>query len=706
LPDTVIKHQENLSAEELREACRVLKGSVLRQEVYANDSSNLKDYPYTVTEANFEVNRLQSKNTNRYAVFFAHPNTSISWHYERDPLDPRIEQTFTLEVDNYGNVKKSASVVYPRRESSDVSGQNKLHITVQQNNFINHDGNDFRYIGINYESKTHEIGGIQKPANNLLFDSEFLHHQLIQFIEIPFEGTFAEENSVQGRLLRWTQHYFWNEELTEPLSLNNIASHALAHHVQETVFSIQQSKDLYLLKFENNVNALDNELRLKGKYSSQNGYYWNTGLTQYYYYFEKFFLPFYAEDLWSNRTEEEYDTYFLIPVKTTQKTPDENGNLVSKFISYVDAIDYQLVSPTRLIDPNNNTNEVLLDELGMVITSSHYGDERVAGTNNFIVAGDNPLSQYIYKEPLSADDLLQQPHEFLNGVGHYFYYDLHAFKNQKKPAFVIDLVTEIATNNSIPVDVDHHIQIHITYSDGFGREIQSKHKVEPGNAFKRDTKGILVLENNKPVLAPTENRWQVNGRKVYNNKGNAVKQYEPFFSCTFYFENEKEVTDTGFSPVIKYDPLQRAIETLLPDGFKTKQLFTPWQQQTLDANDNMDAEDQNYVQLRNENFGLHPEQFIEVNLAEGLRKGFALKNMPSVVHLNTLGQTVYTVQSPAATIFYITVNEYDITGNLISITDARQYEKNKTRISGKVKNFEFVYDMQSPEKDDKGKAKE
>ena len=39
----------------------------------------------------------------------------MSRHYERSPVDPRVEHTFVLEVDDFGNVLRAAHVAYPRR---------------------------------------------------------------------------------------------------------------------------------------------------------------------------------------------------------------------------------------------------------------------------------------------------------------------------------------------------------------------------------------------------------------------------------------------------------------------------------------------------------------------------------------------------------------------------------------------------------------
>ena len=66
LDDTILP--EHLTPEEAREACRSLKGSMLRQEVYALDGKKESSRPYSVTESNFTTRMLQRREPNRHAV--------------------------------------------------------------------------------------------------------------------------------------------------------------------------------------------------------------------------------------------------------------------------------------------------------------------------------------------------------------------------------------------------------------------------------------------------------------------------------------------------------------------------------------------------------------------------------------------------------------------------------------------------------------
>ena len=135
-----------------------------------------------------------------------------------------------------------------------------------------------------------------------------------------------------------------------------------------------------------------------------------------------------------------------------------------------------------------------------------------------------------------------------------------------------------------------------TYSDGFGREVENE---DPGRAGRRPRRGDPILlecgdiapgplmldENRKPVLGPANPRWVGKGRTVYNNKGKPVKQYEPFFSSTHSTNSSRDDRQTGVTPILFYDPVDRVVATLHPNHTYEKVVFDPWRQETWDVND-------------------------------------------------------------------------------------------------------------------------
>lgn len=147
LPDSFL--EAGLIADEVREAYRALKGSTVRVEVYGLDKTARAQNPYSVTEHNFAVRRLQPFGPNLHAVFQSVARETLTYHYERQADDPRVTHELNLEVDEFGNVLRSASAGYARRvgfaepepqlsaafRTMLAHDQTRLHIAGIQNTF-------------------------------------------------------------------------------------------------------------------------------------------------------------------------------------------------------------------------------------------------------------------------------------------------------------------------------------------------------------------------------------------------------------------------------------------------------------------------------------------------------------------------------------------------------------------------------------------
>jgi flagellar basal body rod protein FlgG len=69
-----------------------------------------------------------------------------------------------------------------------------------------------------------------------------------------------------------------------------------------------------------------------------------------------------------------------------------------------------------------------------------------------------------------------------------------------------------------------------------------KVQAEPGLGPRRDANGqIVYTPEGQLELVDTNPRWVGTGRTVLNNKGNPIKQYEPFFSATSAYEDEEDL---------------------------------------------------------------------------------------------------------------------------------------------------------------------
>ncbi len=152
LPDN-IRLAWDLSPEESREACRALKGSLLRQEIYGLDGSQAADRPYTVSERNYTIELLQPVSGEQHAVFFSHKREALDFHYERalysvagqTLADPRVSHTMELAVDYFGSSLQSVTIGYGRRHPdpdplltpADQAQQARLRVTLTENKVTN-----------------------------------------------------------------------------------------------------------------------------------------------------------------------------------------------------------------------------------------------------------------------------------------------------------------------------------------------------------------------------------------------------------------------------------------------------------------------------------------------------------------------------------------------------------------------------------------
>jgi len=132
------------------------------------------------------------------------------------------------------------------------------------------------------------------------------------------------------------------------------------------------------------------------------------------------------------------------------------------------------------------------------------------------------------------------------------------------------------------------------YSDGGGNIVQTKVQAAPGDAPQRDGSGNLVYVGDVLQWAAADPRWVGTGRVIVDNKGNVVKQYEPFFSSTSDYDDEQELFNAegwGVSAVMAYDPVGRNIETTLPDGNVQSWRYSPWRVEAFDEEDNRSGGD-------------------------------------------------------------------------------------------------------------------
>jgi hypothetical protein len=566
LPDTVLP--DGLSAAEAREACRALRGLALRTEVYALDGTAAEPLPYAVTEQNAAVRLLQPRSAT-YAVVFPHPRESVTLHYERQAVpDPRLAHTVTLDVDAFGNVLRSASIAYGRRQPDTTLSpasravQARLLATVTDDRYTEPvaTAEDHR-TPLPAEHRTFELLGLAQPAGRLLTVPE-IAAAAAAARDVPpedLDAATAPPGQPARRLLAHDRVRYRSDDLTGALPLGRSGVRALPFET----YRLALTGGIVAAAYGDRVT--DAMLVEAGYVREADGTWWVPSGRVFHAATEvpaaeelaqarqHFFLPARHRDPFGAITTVAHDRYDLLPVLGV----DAVGNRTEV------ECDYRVLAPRRVTDPNGNHTEVAFDLLGAVVGTARTGKagEQVGDT----LAGFVPD---LTDAQIEADlaDPLAAPHALLAGASTRMIHDLFAYRrsrdqDQPQGPVVHTMARETHAADLAPGEASR-IRHDLAYCDGFSRVVQSKAQAQTG-----------------PDGGP---RWIGSGWTVFNTKGSPVRRYEPFFSATHRFESGRAV---GVSPVLCYDPVQRVVATLRPDHSWSKVVFDPWRQEMWDGND-------------------------------------------------------------------------------------------------------------------------
>ncbi len=723
LDDTALP--TGLTIEEEREACRALKGSMLRQEVYALDGTDEEQHPYTVTEQNFTIRRLQPRAGNRHAVFFTHAREAINHHYERNPADPRIAHALTLEVDEFGNVLKEAAVGYGRRQTdvslpaADRAKQTQTLITYTENRVTNAiDAPDDYRTPLPCETCTYELTGLVLPVGRSHFTLAGMLNAGTGAMPIAYEqGTIS--GVLQKRLIEHVRMLYRRNNLTGALQPCELQSLALPFESYKLAFTPELLAGVYGGRV---TNAM---LETEGRYVHSEGdaNWWIPSGRVFYspdtadtppqelaYAREHFFLPHRYRDPFhtnsvSTETFVDYDAYGLL----VEETRDALGNRVTVGERNVDPTqplvrhghDYRVLQPALIMDPNRNRSAVAFDALGMVVGTAVMGKpednpvpgDRLAATFHADLTQAD-IDQFFAdpKGPMAAT--------LLGNATTRIVYDLTRYwrepdPQKKPPAFAATLTRETHASDPVPAG-GLKIQASFSYSDGFDREIQKKIQGEPGPVPRRDADGKIIVDpDGQPEMTSNDvsPRWVGSGWTVFNNKGKPVRQYEPFFTDTHRFEFDVRI---GVSPVLFYDPVERVVATLHPNHTWEKVVADPWRQETWDVSDTVLAADPKDDPDVGDFFQRLPDAdylptwytqrqggILGPQEQGAARKAAIHAETPTVAHTDSLGRTFLTVAhnkfkysdtppaDPPTEEFHRTRILLDIEGNQRGVIDAK-----------------------------------
>jgi RHS repeat-associated protein len=683
---------DHLSVQEWREAVRACKGMGLRSETFAKDAIKYGNTdeavkkeltPFSVATHNCVIELLQPKGNNEHAIFVVKESEAITYSYERNPDDPRITHKLNIKLDEYGNVLDAVTIVYPRL-SVEVSlpletqqEQNKTVIIYSQNQFTNDVISTETYrLRLPSEVKSFELKGVNKSNT---------YYSLNDFADILSDAksdtTFYHEinkpliaGKAQKRLIEHVRSTYYRNNLTAALPLHQLESLALPFESYQLAYTPELIKDIFGFK----VNA---SLLTEGKFVNSEGddnWWIRSGTTQFKTLVEnqthaqnRFYSPISYTDPYGAETKVKYyGTYFLF----IEETEDSLGNK-----SGVESFNFRTLSPNRMKDINGNFTEAISDELGLIKALAVMGKgneaDELTGISEITDVAETASILGFFQAPDSAQ-LTNIGKNLLNRASLRFVYNLEAYTTSGKPA----VVAAITREQHYKQLANSPVQIGFEYSNGVGEVVMKKVQAEPGLAKQvlvHSDNTVTITEIDTEIPVPKQLRWIGNGKTIKNNKGNAVKQYEPYFSLSWKYEDYKELVETGVTPIMYYDAAGRLFKTEMPDGTFSKVEFDSWKQTVYDTNDTI---------LESPWYQKRTHRLIDAQLlAEGKDPGRekiaadkAAKhaNTPNVLHFDTLGRPVLSIDhnkniNTDADEFYHTKVNLDIESNLRFVTDAR-----------------------------------
>ncbi len=596
---------------------RALKGALLRSESWTK-GTNIA--PYACTQQRMQVRLVQAGDM---PIVLPLGLEQIVSGYEQRADDPIVVQTVTLVRDEYGVVSQQASVAYPRRPAHDLSPypgnlpadawdntydeqQQMLRLTESLASAIHLTDPQGWRLGLPDTSRGNKLVYDSVPAGGISYET----------LSDP-DGLLASSHT---RYLASLNEVIY---LTTPPDLLALVDHQRTAVLDSIALQAYEGMEIpadyawdklgYVSMSDDADNPLWGTEHSFTCYTDKNGTY----------------LPFYMPRSSQSTTlvsavSYHYDDYSLC---VTGQSDSRNSTSA--------LWDYRFLTPWRTTDINANTQEVQLDALGQALGGSVYGTENGGQPVGFGLVSDNPVDPSMSVEQAidaaTSADYVQQlasisVSDMFSWMGSVTESDANRAREdgwsflQEKRIITFDghirsaghrwaennpdhpLATLIAQSDRIPVngvvltadnypdtkdpdDSNKLLQqtaIAVTYSDGFGRVLQHCALVPGGEAWHREEEGEVDTDTAGQTFDP---RWAVSGRVEYDNKGQVVRSYQPYFLDSWLYVTDASMRTQGYSDTLYYDALGRNIRTVTAKGYLRRNTWYSWFTVAEDEND-------------------------------------------------------------------------------------------------------------------------
>ncbi|MCD4506929.1 hypothetical protein LQR30_22940 [Chromobacterium piscinae] len=616
---------------------RALKGSVLRQEVFGLDGSEQQDHPYTVSLSRYQVRLVQKGQGRSAPVVLPQSLEQLSYQYERIPSDPQCSQHVQLESNDYGQPTRTVSIQYPRRPKPEtLPYPNDLPETSVASSY---DAQQQRLRLIEAKQSYHQLTQLDAW---LLGIPDATRQDVLDYpaTEVPstglsFEALMQDDGLLapsRPRKYAGQEQVFYHEN--PPVSLPVLVDHVETAELDDEALKAYDkvlspealNQMLETAGYQSRPKLL--EPKAETEVAKESVWVAARGYTTYYPK-ENFYLPLSQQATkLTGEVELCYDRYGFV-----LSSMDALGNQTT-----VEKMDYRFLKPIEVRDINDNLSHVKLDALGRVVAGWFVGTEngsaqpvgftapseadcasasietllaRASGAGPMTVAARQAWNPFSWMAPVTPAALPGNLKPWLDQgwlIQETGTYRLTARgrcvlksggasgldETQQQALLSVPRIPPHAA--SLKADrypdptyysdgLPQQIHAAIRYGDGFGRDLQALVKDEPGEAYCRRADGELEVENGRPVEKQTNNRWAVSGRVEYDNKGQVVRAFQPYFINDWQYVVDSSLRACGYADEHFYDPLGRESHVETAKGYQRRVRYYPWFRVSEDEND-------------------------------------------------------------------------------------------------------------------------
>jgi len=534
---------------------RGTKGILLRSELYGQDSSDQQTVPYQVSETRPQVRLVAAAAENSYPIIWSVIAETRTYVYERVSNDPLCSQQILLSSDQYGQPLYAATVNYPRRKQPDTS---PYPDTLPDTLFASSYDDQQQQLVVTCQINTWY--GIEDMASGIWMQglADMVRRYVYLYSSSPDAGLTLEKFSLSGEPLGTpaSQAFAGMQELWYLDSSDNATASAPAFppRVGLTQTAVLDADTVAELK----EDLTDDTLQ-------QAGYYWYSNYGPCWVAKRDITVFGAAEHFWLPQMVRDSElTGSIILIR------DVYDCVVTKVIDAAGLTtqaeyDWRFLTPVKIIDVNNNIQQVTLDALGRVTS------QRFSGTENGKAVG---YSNTAFNQPADAEEALALTAPL--PVAQCQVYVTDSWQNGAGiPPHVVTLTTDRYDDSD-----EQQIRQSVLFCDGFGRQLQTAVRFEAGEAWQRADDGTLITDE-----VQTTTRWAVSGRTEYDNKGQAIRAYQPYFLNSWQWVVDDSAREDLYADTHFYDPIGRDIQVLTAKGYLRRSLYTPWFVVSEDEND-------------------------------------------------------------------------------------------------------------------------